>query len=352
MPKNISIKIGKHKFKYPIFQGGMGIRISLTRLAIASSKAGVVPVVALVGTGPYLDNYIPSPENLTSRESIIQILKDIRKEIGKFPIFCNIMVALSDYENVVRYAIEAGFDGIISGAGLPISLPGHLEAHPNIAMIPIVADVRTFKILMHQWKKRYKKEIIPDAIVIEGPLAGGHLGFKEEEIFFPEKQLEVTLPILLDFIHENGWNIPVIAAGGLHYSSDIKKVMQLGAYGVQIGTRFLGTLECDASDTHKKLLIECTKEDIVIDKSPAGYPCRKIKTSYNLPKKPIICKVNCLTNCKRGKSAREINKCIAYELMQGVLGEADGLYMVGARGYEITEIITVEELVQELIQDL
>lgn len=357
----IRVTIGKYTFEWPIIQAGMGVGISLTKMAIASSKNGVVPVVALVGTGYYINDEIPIAENFTSRESVMQILDDIRKEVGDIPIFCNIMCALVDYENIVLYAVEAGYNGIICGAGFQEVLPFLLEKfageNHQIAIIPIV-NHRALPLLLRTWKKNNNKvSIFPDAVILEGPKSGGHQGYTEEQINDPEFQLEVTAPKVLEQIKKTGNNIPLFVAGGIMYQEDIKYFLDIGCAGAQIGTRFLMTEESDASDTHKQLVIDCTEDDIAIGKSPAGYPSRRITSKLHeniengtFPK--IVCISNCLTKCNHGEVARELKYCIANELGRAYKGDPNGLFFVGARGWEIKEVITVKNLVKELTDGL
>lgn len=352
------MKIGPYEFTHPIIQAGMGVGITLSRMAIASSKNGVVPVVALVGTNYYLDEKIPNAKNFTSRASIFTIIKDIRDEVGDAPIFCNIMCALSDYENIVKNAIEAGFDGIICGAGFQAELPGLINKYKSenqeIAMIPIV-NHKAFPLLMRTWKRKYGEVILPDAVILEGPKSGGHQGYKEDEIEKPEFQLEVTTLEVLDQIakFKEFGDIPLFVAGGIMFKEDIDYFLNIGCTGVQMGTRFLMTHESDASDFHKELIINCNKEDISIKKSPAGYPSRSITSELHVNIKKgiapqVVCKSNCLTNCKNGEVAKELGYCIANELGRAHQGDPNGLYFVGSRGYLLNKIISVEELVKEL----
>ncbi len=352
------LKIKEYKFEKGIIQAGMGVGITLSGMAIASSKAGVVPVIALVGTNYYIDDNIPKAKDFTSRESIFELLHDVRLEVGQAPIFCNIMCALCDYENIVKNAIEAGYNGIICGAGFQEILPGLIEKYSKpwqkIAMVPIV-NHRAFPLLIRTWKRKYGKLILPDAVVLEGPKSGGHQGYKVEEIDDPNFQLEVIAPKVLEQIRKYG-NIPLIVAGGIMFREDVKYFENIGCY-VQVGTRFLMTHESDASDFHKQAVIDAKEEDISIGGSPAGYPCRKIDTQLQknikagtAPK--IVCKSNCLTNCNHGEEAKKLGYCIADELGRAYQGDPNGLYFVGARGFEIDKIISVEELVKELTTDI
>lgn len=358
--KRKKMKIANHEFDFPIIQAGMGIGITLSKMAIASAQNGVVPVVALVGTQYYIDNNIPNAKQFNSRESIFKILSDIREVVGNAKVYCNIMYALVDFEEIVKNAIEAGYDGIICGAGFQDILPELIEKYKKpeqeVVMIPIV-NHRALPLLLRTWKKRNKKEILPDAVILEGPQSGGHQGYKIEEIDDPNFQLEVTAPKVLEQISKTATKIPLFVAGGIMYQEDIQKFLDMGCAGVQMGTRFLMTYESDAHPDHKIKIIDAKKEDIVIGPSPAGYPCRKIKTilQKNIENKTapkVICKSNCLSNCNNGEVAKELGFCIANELGRGYQGDPNGLYFAGARAYQLNEIISVKELVEELTNGL
>ncbi|MDE5592051.1 MAG: nitronate monooxygenase, partial [Helicobacter sp.] len=257
---------------------------------------------------------------------------------------------INEYGRVVKDACEAGANMIITGAGLPTNLPEFTSNFPNVALIPIVSSAKALKILCKRWEGRYKK--IPDAVIVEGPLSGGHQGVSYEDCFKPEHQLESVVPQVLEE-SKNWGNIPIIAAGGIWDRQDIDKFMNLGASGVQMGTKFLGAEECDARH-YRILMPKITQEDIKLVKSPVGYPARAIATGIikaveegNAPK--ISCISNCVAPCNRGEEAKKVGYCIADGLGDGYLGDTKkGLYFTGANGYKITKIQSVKEILDEL----
>ena len=225
-----------------------------------------------------------------------------------------------------------------------------MEGYDDVAMIPIV-NHRAYPLYLRQWKRKYGRDIYPDAVILEGPLSGGHQGYDADKLFNPELQLEVTAPKVLEQISKTGVDIPLFVAGGIMFREDVTKFLNLGCTGVQVGTRFLMTHESDASAKHKQMVLDCKEDDIVIGKSPAKYPCRKLKPHNTSNVGKIKCISNCLSECNHGEEANRIGYCIANDLGRGHLGKEDGLYFVGARGHEVNEIISVEELVKELTTD-
>jgi len=356
------LKIGKYTIKKPIIQGGMGVGISWDQLAGNVSKEGGLGVISSVGTGIYQNRAYAKrvlgegrpyeAENFYSREALFKIFENARAICGNSPLGCNILYAQTDYNRVVRDACEAGANIIITGAGLPLSMPEAAKEYPDVALVPIVSTAKALKILCKRWQKTHNR--LPDAVIVEGPLSGGHQGFKYEECFREENQLESILPPVIQEAKEWG-NIPVIAAGGIWDKSDIERVFELGADGVQMGTRFIGTKECDASDEFKNVLLNAKKEDIKLFKSPVGYPARGVKTKLHelieqgkAPK--IRCISNCVTPCKRGEEAKVVGYCIADSLSDAYDGKLDtGLFFTGSNGYRLNEIITVKELMDKLI---
>ena len=221
-----------------------------------------------------------------------------------------------------------------------------------MALVPIVSTAKALKILCRRWEKTHKR--LPDAVIVEGPLSGGHQGFKYEECFKEENQLENILPPIVEEAKRWG-DIPVIAAGGIWDKNDIIRMLKLGASGVQMGTRFIGTYECDASDEFKQVLLNAKKEDIKLFKSPVGYPARGVETNLHkliregkAPK--IKCISNCVAPCKRGEEAKMVGYCIADSLSDAYDGKLDtGLFFTGSNGYRLNEIISVKELMEKLI---
>ncbi len=356
------LKIGKYIIEKPIVQGGMGVGISWDQLAGSVSKEGGLGVISAVGTGYYESKAYAhrlvadrplEAENFYSKEGLAAIVKNARKLCGEKPLAANILYAINDYGRVVRDACEAGIDIIITGAGLPTNMPEFTEGYPDVALVPIVSSPKALKIICKRWEKRYNR--LPDAVVLEGPKSGGHQGFTYEQCFMEEHQLENLVAPVVEEAAKWG-DIPVIAAGGIWDKNDIDEMMALGAAGVQMGTRFIGTYECDAHANFKKVLLEAKEEDIHLMKSPVGYPARGVRT--NLSKlvetrtgPAIKCISNCVAPCNRGVEAKEVGFCIADRLSDAYEGNLElGLYFSGTNGYRINEIITVAELMKKLTE--
>ena len=355
------LKIGKYTMKYPIVQGGMGLGISWDRLAGTVSSEGGLGVVSSVGTGYYDErkysdkdiNERPLHEsNFYSSKGLKAIIDNARKIANGNPIAVNILYASNDYERIARDACASGIDIIITGAGLPTNMPEFTEGYPDVALVPIVSSVKALKIICKRWTKRYNR--LPDAVVVEGPLSGGHQGFTYEQCAQDEYQLENLIKPIKEEI-KNWGDFPLIAAGGVWDKNDIERMMELGANGVQMGTRFIGTHECDAHDNFKEIILGAKKEDIKLLKSPVGYPARGVRTNLiKLVEKregpPIKCISNCVSPCKRGIEAKAVGYCIADSLSDAFLGKKEtGLFFTGANGYKLNEIISVKELLSKLI---
>jgi nitronate monooxygenase len=356
-----SFKIGKHTIKKPIIQGGMGVGISWDKLAGNVSKEGGLGVISSVGTGVYnnreyahktLKDMRPSEaDNFYSKDGLTAIFKNAREICGDAPLACNVLYASVDYNRIVKDACEAGANMIITGAGLPLTMPEATKDYPEVALIPIVSTAKALRILCRRWKKTHNK--LPDAVIVEGPLSGGHQGFKYDDCFLPENQLEAILPPVVEEA-KNWGNIPVIGAGGIWDKSDIEKILNLGAVAVQMGTRFIGTVECDAHDNFKQVILDAKEEDIKLLKSPVGYPARGVKTNLQTmieentaPK--IACVSNCVAPCNRGVEAKVVGYCIADRLSDAYDGlKESGLFFTGSNGYRLNSIITVKELMDKL----
>ncbi len=355
------LKIGKYTIKHPIIQGGMGLGISWDKLAGTVSKEGGLGVISSVGTGyyknrKYAKNLISGrpyeAENFYSREGFKAIIQNAKKIAGNRPIAANILFAINDFGRVAKDACELGVDILIVGAGLPTNLPEFTKDYPDVALVPIVSSAKALKIICKRWKQRYDR--LPDAVVVEGPKSGGHQGFTYEQCFQEEYQLENLIKPIKEEIAKWG-DFPLIAAGGIWDKNDIDKMMALGADGVQMGTRFIGTHECDADDNFKKVILESKEEDIKLLKSPVGYPARGVRTNLikMVEKKEgpkIRCISNCVSPCQRGKEAKEVGYCIADRLSDAYLGkEESGLFFTGSNGYRLNEIISVKELLDKLL---
>ncbi len=355
-----SLKIGKYTVEKPIVQGGMGVGISWDGLAGNVSKEGGLGVISAVGTG-YYENKIYSKKlvsgrplseaNFYSPEALNKIIKNARKICADKPLAVNILYAMNDYGRVVKDACVAGADIIITGAGLPTNMPEFTEEFPDVALIPIVSSPKALKIICKRWQKRYNR--VPDAVIVEGPKSGGHQGFTYEQCKLEENQLENIVGPVVEEAKEWG-NIPVIAAGGVWNKNDIELMLSLGASGVQMGTRFIGTIECDAHENFKNVLINAKKEDIKLMASPVGYPAQGVVTNLtHLVEKregpSIKCISNCVAPCNRGEEAKEVGFCIADRLSDAYEGNLEtGLFFSGTNGYKLDKIISVKELMDKL----
>ncbi|MCD4667130.1 MAG: nitronate monooxygenase family protein [Sulfurimonas sp.] len=357
-----SLQIGKYTIPKPIVQGGMGVGISWDGLAGNVSKEGGLGVVSSVGTGYYDDKKFAgklvsgrplSEENFYSRDGFEAIIKNARKICGDKPLAANILYAINGYGDVVKNACELGIDIIITGAGLPTNMPEFTEGYPDVALVPIVSSAKALKIICKRWQKRYNR--LPDAVVVEGPKSGGHQGFTYEQCKLPENQLENIVAPVVEEAAKWG-DIPVIAAGGVWDKNDIVQMLSLGARGVQMGTRFIGTHECDAHENFKQVLINAKEEDIQLMGSPVGYPAQGIVTNLThlVAKREgpaIKCISNCVAPCNRGVEAKEVGFCIADRLSDAYEGNLEtGLFFSGTNGYKLDKIISVKELMSKLIE--
>lgn len=286
----------------PIIQGGMGVGISLSGLASAVANEGGIGVISAAGIGmsepDFYKNYLEA--NIRALRKEIRTARE--KTRGFFGV--NIMVAMTNFEDMVRTSIEEGIDFIFAGAGLPLTLPKYLDEFSRTKLVPIVSSGRAARIIAKRWFDKF--QYLPAAIVVEGPLAGGHLGFSAEQLTDDAYSLE---NIVVDVIEEmkpfeeiHSVPIPVIAAGGIYTGADIFRFLKLGAAGVQMATRFVTTDECDASIEFKNTYINARKEDIGIIKSPVGLPGRAIINKFiddiqSGEKKPFSCPYHCISTC-------------------------------------------------------
>lgn len=342
--------IGNLKAKLPIIQGGMGIGISLSGLAAAVANQGGIGVIAAAGIGMQERDF-----NKDFINSNIRALKEhirMSKRMSGGILGVNIMVALSNFSDLVKTAIEEEIDIIFAGAGLPLSLPGFLKEGSRTKLVPIVSSGRAARLLAGKWKSDFN--YLPDAIVVEGPKAGGHLGFKPSQIDNPDFALENLVADVIKEMkpieQESGKKIPVIAAGGIYTGQDISNMLKLGVDGVQMATRFVPTVECDASDKFKQAYIDAEKSDISIIKSPVGMPGRAIMNDFVRDKmegerKPFGCPYHCIITCDYKKS----DYCITRALLNAKKGNMEkGFAFAGQNAYRSQNIVSVEELVDDI----
>ncbi len=344
------LQIGNLTVPVPIVQGGMGIGISLSGLAAAVANEGGLGVISAAGIG-LLRKYSGDPGKIDNVKALKEEIRAAREKT-KGVLGVNIMVALSDFAELAKAAIEEGIDVIFAGAGLPLNLPEFAGKDCKTKLVPIVSSAKAVKVISKWWKDKYN--YIPDAFVVEGPKAGGHLGFKREQIEDPDYQLEKLVPQVLEAIRpleeESGRSIPLIAAGGIFTGADMKRILALGAGGVQMATRFVATDECDADLAFKQAYVNCKKEDIEIIQSPVGMPGRAIRNEFleavsQGGKRPASCPFHCISTCKQETSPY----CISVALINACKGRLkDGFAFIGANGYRIQEIISVKQLFQDL----
>jgi len=346
-----SFFIGNIEVKLPIVQGGMGVGISLSGLASSVANEGGVGVIASAGLGLL---YKGESSNYW-QNCILGLKEELRKAREKTmgTIGVNIMVALSNFKDMVKTAISEKADIIFAGAGLPLDLPSYRTADSTTMLAPIVSSGRAAQIICSKWQSNY--EYLPDAIVVEGPKAGGHLGFKKEQITDENYSLEQIVVDVIKVANEykDVKNIPVIAAGGISTGEEISRFMELGVAGVQLGSIFVPTDECDASSKFKQTYIDSQEKDVVIIQSPVGMPGRAIENDFirNVKDgltKPKNCPFHCIRTCDYTKSPYCIIKAL-YNAAQGNM--KDGYAFAGANAYLTKKISSVKEVIAKLKQE-
>ncbi|MDD6572672.1 MAG: nitronate monooxygenase family protein [Thermoflexaceae bacterium] len=347
------MKIKNKELPVPIIQGGMGVGVSLSSLAGNVAKCGGMGVISSVNAGYQEEDFDRNPREANLRALTYHIKKAKEISQGNGMVAVNIMTAVSDYENACKCAVEAGADAIISGAGLPLKLPEYTKGTDTL-FAPIVSSGKAAALLCRNYSKKY--DVVPDFIVLEGNHAGGHLGFKQEELLDGTAlENDAILADVLDAIkpYEEQYQttIPVFVAGGVFDGEDMAHFLSLGASGVQMATRFIATDECDAHVNFKKVIVNAKKEDIMIIKSPVGMPARAINSpllkrlSVGEKFTAKICN-GCLTGCLRGDKTPY---CISRALIEAVKGNwEDGLFFCGDNAYRVNEIIPVKQLMETI----
>jgi nitronate monooxygenase len=336
----------------PIVQGGMGIGISLSKLASAVANEGGIGVISAAGVGMFYDKEDRSFEE----NNIFGLQKEIRKAkvMTKGLLGVNIMVALTNFGDLVATALDEDIDFVFAGAGLPLDLPKYKKEHHNAKLVPIISSGRAARLLTKKWIKNYN--YVPDAFVLEGPKAGGHLGFKKGKVDDEENKLENLLKDvkenLAPFEETYQKQIPIIVGGGIYTGGDINHFLELGASGVQMATRFVTTVECDASDAFKQSYIDAKEEDIVYIDSPVGLPGRAIQNEFldevaKGHKHPFACPYDCIITCKK----EEAPYCITLALINANKGKfKNGFAFAGTNAFlaeKISSVKTVIEAIKE-----
>jgi len=349
-----TIKLGNKEITIPVIQGGMGIGVSLGNLAGAVMKQGGMGTISAANPGFRKPEFQRKPllSNLEALGEEIRKARVIAKDKGMLAV--NIMVKGTNYAAYVKQAVVNKVDAIISGAGLPLELP-KLVKDSGIAIAPVVSSAKAAQVICRSWDRKHG--VAPDFVVVEGPDAGGHLGFSREELedgshqSLKEILLEV-LEVVKPFAEKVGRKIPVFAAGGIFTGEDIAEYVKLGAAGVQMGTRFIGTHECDANDGFKQRFLDAEEDDIILTKSPAGLPGRALRTSLTtaletVDRVPPKWCVDCLDPC--------IPKTTVYCISEALMNAADGnleehaLVFTGVNGHRINKLASVKEVVDELM---
>jgi len=353
-PEGEKMRIGKHEVPYPLIQGGMGVRVSGASLAGHVARCGGVGLIATAGIAMNSQRYDGS--NFFAAEPLA-LIDELRKAYEIAPdgvIGTNCMVAVTDYAELVRASCEGGAKLIVSGAGLPLNLPELTADWPDVALVPIVSSVKAAKLILKKWAKNYDR--LPDAIVVEDPdTAGGHLGEKLENIGTGEYDQYATVRGVKQLLQdEYGSDAPVIAAGGVWDRNDFEHALQEGADGVQMGTRFVTTEECDADDAFKQAYLQCTKEDIGLIMSPAGLPGRALhKNVEAIRARDLELTPKCTTGCLRKCSYKSEGErfCIVHALDRAQRGDVEtGLIFCGSNAWRADRIETVAEIFAELFE--
>nr|WP_050771358.1 nitronate monooxygenase family protein [Dethiosulfovibrio peptidovorans] len=350
------LKIGGHSPRHPLIQGGMGVLVSGPKLAGAVARSGAIGTIASVGLAAAHPDFTGRNYFEINQKAIKEYLAEAREIAGPDGILAiNCMVALTDYELHVRAACEGGAQIIISGAGLPLKLPEYTKDYPEVALVPIVSSAKAAQLIMRRWKKTCGR--IPDGFVVETPLyAGGHLGARDEAMVKdPSLSLEVVVPELVSFLEKEGLDIPVIAAGGIWDREDVLKAFDLGAKGVQMGTRFAASEEGDADIRFKQAYVDATEDDVVLIHSPAGLPGRALRSPMvdrylkgDVESKP--CMANCLTHCRYRKTKETF--CIAQALVDAYRGDWEhGLFFCGSNVTKVNSIEKVEDVIRSLFPE-
>lgn len=342
-----SLKIRNLETPYPVIQAGMGVRIGNCTLAAETINLGGYGTIASVGLGD-----IEKSKTDFVEQSNSHLIKEIRKarelSDGKKPLGINVMVALSNYEEIVRAAVGEGIDFIVSGAGLPLPLPAYVGDR-DIALIPVISGGRALEIVLKTWRRKYDRQ--PDAVVVESPFCGGHLGFSYEMLETPEEySLKNLYTECKEVADKYECDVPIIAAGEIADRKGIEEILEIGYDGAQIGTKFITAEEAGISEASKTKFVEATDEDAIIIKSPVGLPVRVLNSplvqrTQSGEKEKFVCPYRCLRTC----NPKKVSFCIAQALIATYEGDYDnGLYMTGSNVNSMDKIYPLKEFFDSL----
>jgi len=348
-----SFQIGDLFIPVPIVQGGMGIGVSLSGLASAVASAGGIGTIATVGVGLIHG----TPEKTFRQNNIDGVVYEIRKarKLTKGVLAVNIMSVLTNFSELVEAAVNEKIDIIFSGAGLPLDLPKYKVKGSKTKLVPIVSSLRAARLIAKKWLQSFN--YVPDAFVVEGPAAGGHLGFSYEDLDSKKFTLEELVADIVPFAEVlskiHGKTVPIIAGGGITNGHQIRKILEIGASAVQLGSSFIATSECDASVGFKQAIVQSNKEHIRLIKSPVGLPGRAVENDFLLSaelgkKRPDKCKYNCIKSC----NPKTTDYCIAEALLSAYNGNfKSGFVFSGENAHLINSITTVDEVFNRLIDE-
>ena len=339
------LRIGDLCAKIPVIQGGMGVGVSLSGLASAVARAGGIGIISTAQIGFREPDFVKNPIECNLRAVANEIKKAKDMAMGGI-IGVNIMVATRQYEEYVKAAVKAGADCIISGAGLPLNLPELTKGFAT-KIAPIVSSRKSLSVIAKYWMKKYNRK--PDFIVVEGPKAGGHLGFSNEELEeYQTKSYDEEVKSIIECAKEMELDAPIVVGGGIYTREDMDHYIALGASGVQMGTRFVTTKECDASDAYKQAYLNAKEEDIVIVKSPVGMPGRAIHNTFLDKVKAGERFMRGCRQCIKTCNPATAPYCITEALINAVEGRLDeGLIFCGSNAYRAEKIETVAEIMEE-----
>lgn len=342
------LKIGRLESRFPVIQAGMGVRVGNARLAAAAIECGAMGVISSVGLGDDFERSLKDYEADSEKNLAREIRKAREFTGGKGPLGVNIMVVLTNYESMIKVAVAEGIDFIISGAGLPLRLPEY--AKEGLPLVPVISSGRALEVIVKAWLRKYQRK--PAAVIVEGPLCGGHLGFTLEQLDNPDKySLDILYKECRDVLDRYSISdIPLLGAGAVSVPEDVFKALDMGYQGVQIGTRFICTEESGMSESGKKLYVQSRSGDTVIISSPVGLPLRVIRSPLvdrilSGRKEPFACPYRCLRSCDKQK----VLFCIARALIHAWKGDIDkGLYMTGYDLDRVNDIIPIKKFFEGL----
>jgi len=352
------LRIGKHIVQYPIVQGAMAVGVSGAKLAGAVANAGGVGVIASLGLGLHSPDFHQRKRNSFFAANRLALIDELTKARNISPdgvMAVNILVATKDYPVLAQTAAAQGANLIITGAGVPVCLPEYTADYPDVALVPSVSNLFSAQLICQTWQRQYNR--LPDALIVENcQQVGGHFS-QCEDVNSPGFSIESVIFQLRQYCEEQlGVKIPLIVAGGIGDRTDIDKMLAIGADGVQIGTRFITTEECDAHRRYKDYHLQASAADIVTVPSPVGKPSRALRNSFAeqaMTHSSTTLERRCIANCLETCLYRDTGKtyCLLQALSKAALGDVEhGLIFSGANVGYTDRIMSVTELMAELTQ--